>query len=177
MKKVFISTLLFVSFITARAQQGGVTFANNAATPITAYGTNVNARVALYGSPSIGLANDSSLVSIGAPVNTFAPGFFSGGTRNIGGPGDTVTLQVRAWTGAYATYEAAQAGAVGGDFSVMLGRHAMWVQPVGGGTLPTQPITGPGRFQGLDITIPEPSTVSLLILGAATLVLGLRRKK
>ena len=177
MKKVFISILVLLSFIETRAQQGGVTFGNNSATPITAFGTNVHATVALYGSQLTGLSTDSSLIQIGAPVNTFAPGLFSGGTRNIGGPGDTVTLQVRAWTGGFATYELAVAAALGGNPSVLFGRHNIWEQPVGGGTLPTQPITGSGRFQGLEIGIPEPSSIALALFGAAALGLCLRRKQ
>ena len=113
MKKLLLLTTLVVGSMVSFAQQGAVTFGNSAGTPITNAdaGTNSHARVALYGSTSTNLASDSTLTQIGATANTFAPGLFDGGTRNIGVACDLVTLQVRAWSGGFATYELAFAAA------------------------------------------------------------------
>ena len=85
MKKLLLLTTLVLAAGISHAQQGAVSFINSAATPLRANGTNVTATVALYGSTATGLASDSTLTQIGATANTFAPGIFSGGTRNIGG--------------------------------------------------------------------------------------------
>jgi hypothetical protein len=178
MKKLLLLTTLVLATLVSNAQQGAVTFGNNAGTPLRAAGTNISARVALYGSTATGLASDSTLTQIGASVNTFAPGLFSGGTRNIGTTaGDTVTLQVRAWTGGFATWELASAAALA-DTSVFLTVvRPMWEQVTGGGVLPTQPITGAGRFTGATLEpIPEPSSIALGLLGLGAIVLFRRRK-
>jgi hypothetical protein len=139
------------------------------------FGTNMHARVALYGSVQTNLPNHSSLVQIGATADTFAPGLFSGGARNIGSPGALVTLQVRAWTGGFASYELAIVAAVVGE-PIYVNYTAPWMQTVGGGTLPTMPITGPGRFQGLDLAIPEPSSYAIALMGVIAFAIFRRRR-
>jgi hypothetical protein len=177
MKKLLLLTTLVLTALVSNAQQGAVTFGNSAASPIRAYGTNVAATVALYGSTSTGLASDSTLTQIGATANTFTPGLFSGGTRNIGAPGDTVTLQVRAWTGGFASWDLAQAGALANPNVYLTVVRPMWEQAVGGGTLPTAVITGAGRFTGATLEpIPEPSSIALGLLGLGAIVLFRRRK-
>jgi hypothetical protein len=148
MKKLLLITTLVAGALVSYGQQGAVTFANSAGSPIRAFGTNVAATVALYGSTSTGLSSDASLTQVGATANTFTPGLFSGGARNIGNPGDTVTLQVRAWTGGFANWDAAFAAAQSNPNVFVTLVRPMWEQAVGGGTLPTQPITGAGRFGG-----------------------------
>jgi hypothetical protein len=180
MKKLLLLTTLVLAAVVSHAQQGAVTFANGpAGTEVrrASDGALINATVALYGSTSTGLANDSSLTQLGATVNTLAPGYFSGGTRNIGNPGDTVTLQIRAWTGGFATWDAASLAAQT-DTSIILTRtRPMWTQIVGGGTNPTQPITGAGRFAGASLEpVPEPSSIALGLLGLGAIVLFRRRK-
>ncbi len=155
---------------------GRVTFANNAATAITnASGGGLppyptfTGRVGLYGSIGLGLPDDSALFPVGAPVNTYTPGLFSGGSRYIGGPGDRVTLQVRAWTGNYQTYESAFAAALAGDATVLLGKSSKWEQLTSGDT-PTQPIIGQGRLTPfLVYPVPEPAAISLVLLGLAAM--------
>jgi hypothetical protein len=155
---------------------GRVTFANNAATAITnASGGGLppypafTGRVGLYGSIGLGLPDDSALFPVGAPVNTYTPGLFSGGSRYIGGPGDRVTLQVRAWTGNYQTYESAFAAALAGDATVLLGKSPKWEQLTSGDT-PTQPIIGQGRLTPfLVYPVPEPAAISLALLGLAAM--------
>jgi hypothetical protein len=181
MKKLLL-VLALIGTAVASYGQGAVTFANAAATAITnvsAGGPGPHPRasvtVGLYGSTSLGLADDSTLSLIGAVGNTFAPGLFSLGTRNIGNPGDTVTLQVRAWSGAFATYEAA---VLGGDATTLYGKSTKWEQVVGGGTNPPQPITGAGRLTPFTVTtvIPEPSSIALGLLGLGAIALFRRRK-
>jgi hypothetical protein len=180
MRNILPAILVSLTIISTQAQQGAVTFGNGPAGTEIRSGYNgqlISARVALYGSTSTGLGqNETALMQLGAAVDTIAPGYFNGGTRNIGSPGDTVTLQVRAWTGGYATWHLAYAAALVNpnvDVSVI---RPMWTQIVGGGTNPTQPITGPGRFQGLVLGIPEPSSIALAIIGTLYLGYCVRRK-
>jgi hypothetical protein len=175
MRTVRAATLFSLILISAEAQQGTVSFVNSSGTAIRINGTNAHARVALYGSTDTAVSSDTSLAQIGLVTDTFTPGLFAGGTRLIGNPGDLVTLQVRAWTGGFATYELAYFAALANP-SIFCGCSQRWVQPVGGGELPTQPITGAGRFQGLSIgslappcPVPEPSSVALAIVGAVCL--------
>jgi hypothetical protein len=177
MKCIYFVIIALLAVPSMRAQQGAVTFANSSATPIRGFGTNVNATVALYGSTSANLNSDSTLTQLGAVVNTFAPGLFSGGTRFIANPGDLVTLQVRAWTGGAASWDLAYAAALYDPNVYLSVMRPMWEQPVGGGLLPTQPIIGPGRFPGLVFEpIPEPGSIALALLSAAALYLGLGPK-
>jgi len=175
MKALSFSILAVLVPIFAQAQQ--LIFANNASTPITAYGTNANATVGLFGYAISGQGgNDSFLLHL-ATVNTYAPGLFDGGTLDLGvAPGSVVTLQVRAWSTGYPTFNAATI-ARATDPSVIVWyewRQNVWEQTVGGGALPPEPITGPGRFQGLTV-VPEPSSGALALVGAAALFL-FRRK-
>ena len=176
MKKLLLLTTLVLTAIVSHGQT--VTFANNSGAPIRAFGTNVSATVALYGSTATGLASDSTLTQIGATANTFAPGLFSAGARNIGTTeGATVTLQVRAWTGGFATWELASAAALANQNVFVTMVRPMWEQAVGGGTLPTPPITGAGRFTGATLSpVPEPSSIALGLLGLGAIVLFRRRK-
>jgi hypothetical protein len=185
MKTVLAALLVLLTFISAQAQQGAVTFGNGpVGTEIRSFnGQLASARVALYASTSTGLGqNEGSLTQLGAVANTIAPGYFNGGTRNIGSPGDTVTLQVRAWTGGYATYELAYFAAMV-DPNVFCACSQRWEQPVGGGVSPTQPITGAGRFGGIVFDgsaicpVPEPSSVALGIVGALCIGFCIRRAR
>jgi hypothetical protein len=184
MKKLLVLASLMLGVL-ASYGQGTVTFANAAATAITNISgggpgpyPRASVTVGLYGSTALGLADDSSLALIGAVGNTFTPGLFSLGSRSIANPGDTVTLQVRAWSGAFSTYEAALAAAQGGDTSVLVGKSTKWEQATGGGTNPAQPITGAGRLTPFTVTtvVPEPSSIALGILGLGAIAL-FRRKK
>lgn len=185
MKKLLVIASIALGVISSYAQ-GTVTFANAAATAITNVSsgpvgspgaTRASVTVGLYGSTSLGLPDASSLALIGAVGNTFTPGLFSLGVRNIGNPGDTVTLQVRAWSGAFATYEAAYAAALV-DGVTLVGTSTKWEQVTGGGPNPTQPITGAGRLTPFTVStlVPEPSSIALGLLGLGAIAL-FRRKK
>jgi hypothetical protein len=182
--KAFLVLLCFFPAVCSYGQAGtgSVTFANTFFPtnlfPIVWNGTNVNATVALYGSTELNLTSDSSLAPIGT-AQTFVPGFFSAGAAYIAMPGQTVTLQVRAWTGGFATWDAAYAAAlVNPEIALSHDDRYMWEQPVGGGTLPSQPITFSDgrRFRGLTLsTIPEPSSIALGILGLIVCAVFLRK--
>jgi PEP-CTERM motif len=186
MKKLLLTLALTLGAVAAYAQ-GTVTFANAAATAITNVTSaqtgglppypRATVTVGLYGSTSLGLGDDTSLTLIGAVGSTFTPGLFSLGTRNFANPGDTVTLQVRAWSGAFATYEAAYAAALN-DGVTLVGKSTKWEQITGGGTNPAQPITGAGRLTQFNVQtlVPEPSSIALGLLGLGAVAL-FRRKK
>jgi hypothetical protein len=187
MKKLLCVAAFILAGVTSYGQ-GAVTFANSAGTPILYQGSTNRfvGRVGLYGSTSTGLPSDASLTLIGVATNTLnnttingpGSGIFIGGTRNIGNPGDTVTLQVRAWSGAFADYDTAILGQAT-DPTVWAGKSAAWEQIVGGGTNPSQPITGAGRFAGFSVAqgiVPEPSSIALGLLGLGAIALFRRRK-
>jgi len=180
MKKLLLLTTLVLSAVVSHAQQGAVTFGNGpVGTEVRGpNGQLIAGTVALYGSTATGLGqNETSLTQLGAVVNTIAPGYFNGGTRNIGAPGDTVTLQVRAWTGGFANWDLAYAAALSDPNVFVTVTRPMWQQITGGGTNPTQPITGAGRFAGATLTpVPEPSSIALGLLGLGAIVLFRRRK-
>jgi hypothetical protein len=178
-KSILVCLLLTV--LTGHAQQGAVTFANSAGTPIQLLGTNIHAGVALYGRTQIfpDDRDDRFMAQLGAIADTFAPGLFVGGTRFLGAAGDTVQLQVRAWTAGYTSYEAAFAASLSVP-GVHAAKSPVWTQITGGGINPTQPIIGAGRFSGINIEplggdLPEPSAVSLALLAGAAFIFCRRR--
>jgi hypothetical protein len=183
-KLLLIATCVFAAVATYG--QGTVTFANNSATAITnatvgGPGGRATVTVGLYGSTTLGLGqSDGVLALVGAAGNTLAPGLFSLGTRGLGNAGDTVTLQVRAWSGGFANYAAALAAAQT-DGTILIGKSTVWEQITGGGTNPSQPITGAGRLQAFTVStvgpvVPEPSSIALGLLGLGAIVLFRRRK-
>lgn len=181
MKKLFV-VLAFGFSVVASYGQGTVTFANASATAITNISVpapypKAAVTVGLYGSTLLSLPDDSSLVLIGVIGNTFTPGLFSLGSRSIGNPGDTVTLQVRAWSGAFANYALAFAAAQV-DGTTLTGKSTKWEQVTGGGTNPAQPITGAGRLTPFTVNtaVPEPSSIALGLLGLGAIAMFRRRK-
>jgi len=121
----------------------------------------------------------NSLNPIGAPANFLGsggPGFFNGGVVDSGlVAGTTGTFQVFAWDGAsgQAAYAAALAAWTGG--SIHGGYSIQVTVPTGGSGTPAGP---PGALTGLQpwaVTVPEPSTIALGIIGGLALLL--RRRK
>jgi len=83
-------------------------------------------------------------------------------------PGGTAFYEVLGWEGSASTYAAAQAA------GVALGQTAVFSQTTGGGALPVPSLSGmPNLVLGV---VPEPTTLALCGLGAASLLL-FRRKK
>ena len=186
MKKLILCAALIASAATTFGQ-GQVGFINNAGQSITNGLTSVAAaggsaqddtQVGLY----VGNVGDpvSSLQLIGATTNLFAPGRYNGGNRTLTGWTGTVQLQVRAWlaTTVYASYEAARAGALGGDTSVLLGvsaplNYALTIAPT-----PVITLGNTGNLTPITIipVVPEPSSIALGLLGLGAVALFRRRK-
>lgn len=164
--------------------QGLVSFVNLAS------GVNAPVTNAVTGAPASGggflaqlyagraSAPEADLV----PVSTVAPfmsgaaaGYFSGGnaTNTFVLPGSVGTFQVRAWSGSYASYEAAVLAAQT-DGNVLLGKSLVFQNSTG--------ISSPSTLTGLQsftlaplAPVPEPSPLVLLGLGLLSLYRRQRR--
>lgn len=141
----------------------------------------------LYAGP--GTTAESALVAVGNPVG-FKAGFNAGYVQTTGTafgsavdpvvtisaatPGGPVTIQLRAWDSAYPTYAAAStAGAASG-------KSALLALDITGN--PILPGTPPVNLTGLTgftmtggVVIPEPTSIALMLLGGAALLI--RRRK
>lgn len=188
MKKLAILTgCLLVSAMAVA--QGTVNFAN-AAAGVSAPISNV------AGDPCEGAGYwaqlyavvDSSLTAVGDPVNFRTgglAGFFLGGERAIAGvtPGTEATVQVRAWSANFSSWDAAWSAFGSGDASAEVGwsdmnagmdnLDATFTVTTGGGVLPAGNLANLTAFQLS--AVPEPSTIALGIL--AGLALLIRRRK
>ena len=185
MNKLILTISLVVTSLTAFGQ-GQLTFQNNTATRITNGTTSAAAststRVGLY----VGNVGDSaaSLTPVaGSVFNCIVPGTFNGGNITIAGFTGDVALQVRAWlaTTVYGSYEAALAGGLGGDASVLLGVSPVFTHTLvtGVGT-PNNINANPGFLANGGIRVvpivPEPSSIALGLLGLGAVALFRRRK-
>jgi hypothetical protein len=186
MKKLILTVSLVVASLSAFGQ-GVLTFQNNAATRITngvtgvssangAAGTQVGLYVGAVGSPasSLTLATVTTLV---------APGTFNAGNVTINGFGaGDVALQVRAWLAGtvYASYEAAIAGQLGGDNSVLAAQTTVFTHTLVTGVVqPNNLNANPGFLANSGIRlvpVPEPSSIALGLLGLGAVALFRRRK-
>ena len=191
MKKTATIFALVASALALQAADSAVTFQNNVFTPsrLVTFGSGFSSALQGTGVRN-GVAGTASYVAqlftvvggvetaVGATANfraatTTSPGTWSGASRTLTGiaPGTAVSLVVKAWDSAAASYDAAKAGN-----GLGFGKSAVFSytqpDPV---LLPSDTyMTG---FAGFAITqnIPEPSTVALAALGVAGLVF-LRRK-
>jgi hypothetical protein len=188
MSKLVLAGLIFVFSLNAFGQ-GQLIFVNNSPQTITNTVTGLPAaggpaqedtQVGLY----IGDVGDSvgSLQLIGAVTNCFTPGRFNGGTRTLSGWTGTVLLQVRAWLAStvYPSYEAAVAGALAGDFSVLVGcsapfNFALTEFPAGPNSIASAGLTP--IVLGSPCPVPEPSSLALAGLVLGVLFLFHRRKQ
>ena len=161
MKKLVLSALCALATLSAAAQ-GTVNFAN--------VGGGVNAPVSgpdgLLGAGFTAQLQLEDGTAVGAPANFLANGLFSGGARTIDGAagGASATLQV------FASNADGSLSGTSAPFTVTLG---------GGGTPPAPPsaLSGLSSFSvsGGAPVIPEPSTITLAVLGGAALMF--RRRK
>jgi hypothetical protein len=142
--------------------------------------------VALYWGPA-GVTDDRNLIQIGGST-TFLPagpsaGTYSGGGRTINyshSPinGEVLSFQVRAWTTADgSSYEAVLASGRG-----KFGKNAIFQLKTKdeSNSLETKPniadaVRSPG-YTGFSLGIPEPSVISLGLLGVGALLMLRRRK-
>jgi len=188
MKKLILTASLMVMAVAAFGQ--GQLIMNNGSTTRISADTNANgtadfllpagatSQVAVYGLAGNGIAEGSLVLQSTAITNLFAPGTFAGGTRTIGIPAGPATIQIRAWTGAYPSYEAALLAGAGGDQSVLTGRSNPFNITL---TLPPTPpntiiSAGLNSFNAAPVVVPEPSSIALGLLGLGAIVLFRRRK-
>lgn len=157
--------------------QGVLTYANNASSLIN---TNnplgrapVGTHTALYYSTDLGAAEDALTLSADVTRDiTSIPGQFNGGNRTMTGVTGTILAQVRAWTGAFSSYEAALAS---GDSTQWVGKTATF--QIGLVIAPTPPNTIATRMGTMTMApVPEPSTLALGAMGLLGLYLIRRRK-
>lgn len=156
-------------------------------------GTTVYSGAALNGSGTIGLYVDTSAAAVQNDILTGTPiatsGFNSGlagnwdfsgslpATAGAGLPsGTSVFVGLAAWSGSFASYQAAEAAGTGDTGYVV----STGESPLGGAGTP--PATA-GTLAGIGLTsfainpVPEPSTIALGVIGASTFLMRLRRKQ
>jgi len=167
--------------------QGRVFFSNSKSTAVLwCDGTPVPhglATAGLYYTPNLaGTWEDFQLVATTPVAPGTDPnwnGIFIGGTIELPGayPGETVLLQVRAWTGDIDSYEEAI------NSAEFVTNSKVMALALGGGILPTPNLVTQGGlesfyFQPLSYCppIPEPSTLLLTLTAMAGLALGIRRR-
>jgi len=175
MKKLLLTVSLLVAAVTAFGQ-GQVIFANNTATKITNGTTQVAApagtMVGLYIGTSGAAEGSLSLIT---STNMFAAGLFQGGTRTLAGwGGGPVTLQVRAWSAGYNSYE--EAFALGSAATTFAGKSTLMNVTLTTSPTPAPLLTSSGLNQFNITPVPEPSSIALGLLGLGAVALFRRRK-
>jgi len=197
-----MKNILILTFLVAGAalgySQGTVTFQNNpsafSSTNVAAganghadrlvYGTDnatpllgTNWVAQLYYNVGAGQAETSLHIISGDTATPFRAGPAGGGIWNGGGSkvfpdvgnGVTATLQVRVWDGAL--FPTGYAAAVAGGGVTGKSAPFSYAPPV-----PPANNTGMDNLQSFTLQVPEPSTIALGILGAASLLIVRRRK-
>ena len=199
MKKLSIVVgLLLASF--GVLAQGTLNFSNGAS-GVNAPATDIDGTTklagagftaALYAGPQ-GTAWNSLTAIATSPFATGAnAGYFFAGSTAIPGvaAGSIATVQIRVWTGAFATWDAAYAAYLAGNPAAKVGVSGVAAWTGGVGNLPTSTLDTPALGGGANPTpnmlnlkpfqlyqnvVPEPSTIALGVVGAAALLL--RRRK
>lgn len=135
------------------------------------YANQAAFNAALPSSSAVFTGNSVFLANTG-PLATFS-GFFDAGAVNTGAAAGTNTFQVRAWYNVgFSTYAAAQTASLANLANV--GTSVLFTGVTASGSTPVNTTIFPG-FQ-VTSTVPEPGTLALAGLGAASLLL-FRRKK
>jgi hypothetical protein len=142
--------------------------------PSGVWATGPESKAQLYAAAGLN-ASESSLQPVG-PVVPFRAGINAGFisatdpiTIPFAAPGGPVTVQLRAWFGPAASYEAAGPN---------VGKSVLLNLSVTGNPL-GQPPTVPVELTGLSgfMLVPEPSSLALGALGAAALLFSRRKRK
>lgn len=178
MKKTLLTILAVGALAASSFAQGTINVAystggNTVRIDGVAANSAANARVELLWAPQ-GTTELSAFTPLGGLINVGTPiaGYFSGGTRTIQGiaPGAIVAVYVRGFTLASgASYDVAS---VRGATPIFLFDTA---NPT---AVPAEPASNLNAvFPGLNLTaIPEPSSMAIAGLGAASLLIFRRRK-
>jgi hypothetical protein len=182
MKKIATLVVTLLAAVSTYAQ-GTVNFANagagiNAAVHIDTIGGALAG--AGYMAQLLVDTGGGSFTAVGSAANFIgagAPGYFNGGVITVGqvAPGANGTFQAFAWDSStgVTTYAAAlaswTAGLIHAGYS-----GAVTIATGGAGSPPSAP-AGLTGLQPWTVTVPEPSTIALGVLGAAALLL--RRRK
>lgn len=190
MKKLILASILTIGTAAGVLAQGTVVFESATATGTITFnssaGPTVNANNTIGGTgyqvALLWAAGSSPTVAQGSLTQAIVftgnfNGYFSDGTTvtiaNLNSPtgGGVGVFEVQGWTGNYANYAAAMAG------GAYVGQSAEFVNTVGNPNPPATAAVDTTGFNGnLILVVPEPSTILLGGLGAATLLLFRRRK-
>jgi hypothetical protein len=200
MKKLTLIQAALMLCAAGAYAQGTIQYVNSVATAVTQQGAGVPAgykveilyQVDNGGAAPAALtyANYStaisgwSLAGVTSVFNTPASiqGVFSGTTQTLNGvaAGANAWLEIVAWNGGASTLAAAVTTGTGTS-ATFFGNSTVWAEqtgnPGGSPAVPTPSITGAGQFAGISTQpVPEPTTIALGGLGAASLLLFRRRK-
>jgi len=195
MKKIIITGLLAVCASVGASAQGVIFFDNQANTNVAIINASSSGGVFKNGAPDaenfnlqlFGGSSSSNMVLLATLLSSDgsaitgaaagAPGQWIDGIGNsyvVPGvaAGGTGFFDVQVWDGPYGSYAAALSGKTGFG-----GDSGVFQNGVGGGPIPTPDLTGLPSFSLVSLApVPEPTTLALCGLGAASLLL-FRRKK
>lgn len=196
MKKLLVLALMAAAVVSASAQ-GRVTFATASPTANASFSTGADSplgnvlvsgsgatatiRADLFwtaGTTTVGV--DASSLNMSGNLNQAfltgaGAGFFAGGTKTLVGAaaGEAIVAQIRVWDTAFGNYEAArqaQGAHWGSSFLFVITPTAA---PTAAPNLPL----GTAAFALNYNPVPEPSSMALAGLGAASLLIFRRRNK
>lgn len=191
MKKLLLTTLAAVALAGSSYAQGTLLFTTGANTVMkeTAFGVSTlvpvgtgaaNGLFELLWAPS-GTTELGLFTSVPGALISPSPtaGRLTGGSRTIPGitPGGIVNVVIRGWTGGAASYQATDADYMAG----LIARGYSSVFTVDTGDPTTVPAGTAASLPGgagitLTYVVPEPSSMALAGLGAASLLIFRRRK-
>jgi hypothetical protein len=186
MKKI-LSVLMLVMCSAGVYAQGTINFANNPSFPVITnnlgqYGNAMSTvfHVSLYW--GVLGSTDAQLVQIGPAIGGSGDGLFNGGvyTTPAGtAPGANAVIEVKGWTGNFATFEAAKAASVSNS-AVLTDFSGGWTNATGFNASTAAPfIFGTSGFNCLVLipTVPEPSTMAFGMVGTAAIWWRFRRRR
>ena len=188
MKTNEIFTAFAFAFLSLNAHgQGTVNLLGGSAAPTNSAGVvQVGMTLGYY------FSGDTAAVVNPGPVPDGLSLFFTGtvgpaipyindDVRSVGAGhlgGDTVIVQLRVWTGAYASFEQAYLAAIGNP-TVHIGVSKVMQFRLGGADINGNPFPTPtlavnGALKSWLVVVPEPSSISLALLGGGLLLFRLR---
>ena len=202
MKKVILTTLCVAAFSTGAFAQGLINFLNNSATLVTLSSNSVSLGSTPAGVPGtfryeLFRATAGTVLDVGGFVSTGLTGtnlttvgrLNGGNGRAVPGTllGGTTAILLRGWSanlGATWAGALANQGIIGGYFgSSAIAPNFLLGGDGGAGNIPTSPMFGgtSGIQSGFALTyipvVPEPTSMALAGIGAASLLIFRRRNK